>query len=195
MDEFLVHSRQTIIRDENLLFLGKETIIHKTARIYPGVQFCHGLDLIMHEDTFIGNNCTILVPKLVMHSGSQICAGTVLTGKELAWLGTNVVIGYNCTLLTATDTPKGEFMNDACSKDKRDIRQGPITLRKNCFIGSQTLIMPGVTVAEGVVVRAQSYVNESLVLKNWIYGMDKHAPKNSCVPLKERKRESDVHQI
>ena len=152
--------------------LGEGSSIGEPVKIYEGAQFRPGIVLIMEENTFIGNNCTILVPKLVMRKGSQICAGTVIAGRDEVVLNENVVVGYNCVLLTASDTPEGEFMNDASPKGKRVIRRGPIILKKNCFIGSLSLIMPNVVIEEGVVVRARSYVDKNLNLKNWIYNDD-----------------------
>ena len=140
--------------------------------IYEGAKFRANMLLDMEDDTFIGTNAKILVPELTMKRGSQINAGAILAGKNAVFLGENVVIGYNCVLLTASDTPKGEFMNDANPEDKRVIRRGPIILGKNCFIGSLSLIMPNVVIEEGVVVRARSYVDKNLTLKNWIYNDD-----------------------
>ncbi len=40
-----------------------------------------------------------------------------------------------------------------------DDRQGPVVLKKNCRIGSHSVVMPGVTVGENAVVGACSFVN------------------------------------
>lgn len=145
-----------------------ESKFHDSAKIYSGAKFRPQITLIMEEDTFIGTNAVILVPKLVMKRGSQINAGAILTGKEPIVLGENVVIGYQCTLLTATDTPQGKHMSNASPETERAIRKGPIIIEKNSFIGSMTLIMPGVKVGENTVVGAQTYVDKDLP-NDWIY--------------------------
>ena len=40
-----------------------------------------------------------------------------------------------------------------------DDRSGPVLLKKNCKIGSHSVIMPGVTVGENAVIGAMSFVN------------------------------------
>jgi len=139
-----------------------------SAIIYSGAKFRVDMTLIMEEDTFIGTNATILVPRLTMKKGSQINACAILTGKDEVILEENVVVGYGCILLTSSDTPEGKFMNDASPEKDRAIKRGPIELRRNCFIGSLTLIMPNVTIGENTVVGAQSFVNHDLP-DYWLY--------------------------
>ena len=43
-----------------------------------------------------------------------------------------------------------------------DEKSGPVTLKKNCRIGSHSTIMPGVTVGENTIVGAHSFVNVDL---------------------------------
>ena len=43
-----------------------------------------------------------------------------------------------------------------------DNKHGPVLLKKNCKIGTHSVIMPGVTVGENTVVGAFSFVKESL---------------------------------
>ena len=141
---------------------GVDSYISATAKLYRGIKFRKGIILYMAENTFIGDNCVILVPKLFMERGSQICAGTILAGKDEVILEENAVCGYGCILLTSSDNPRGEFMNDASPEDKRAIKTGYIILRKNSFVGSRSLIMPSVEVGERTVIGAFSYIAESI---------------------------------
>ncbi len=43
-----------------------------------------------------------------------------------------------------------------------DEKSGPVTLKKNCRIGSHSTVMPGVTVGENTIVGAHSFVNADL---------------------------------
>ena len=43
-----------------------------------------------------------------------------------------------------------------------DQKQGPVELKKNCRIGSHSLVMPGVTVGENSVIGAFSFVNQDI---------------------------------
>lgn len=149
--------------------LNSRSQTHVTAQLFRGIKFRPDMILIMKRHTFIGDGCKILVPKLTMKKGSQICANTVLAGNEEVVLGENVVIGYSCVLLTSSDSPEGQFMNDANPEKFRAIRKGPIVLKKNSFVGALSLIMPNVVIGKGIVVQAQSYVDHSLTQEYFIY--------------------------
>src|SRR5512145_352404 len=43
-----------------------------------------------------------------------------------------------------------------------DEKQGPVVLKKNCRIGSHSVVMPGVTVGENAVVGAFSFVTKDV---------------------------------
>jgi len=43
-----------------------------------------------------------------------------------------------------------------------DNREGPVLLRRNCRVGSHTVVMPGVTIGENTIVGAHSLVKEDL---------------------------------
>lgn len=149
-------------------FSNEKCSIHESAKLYRNINFRPDIELIMEENTFIGDGCTILVPKLVMKKGSQINAGTIVMGREPVILEENVVTSYGCLLITASDTPEG-FMNDASPEEKRKIKQGPIIIKKNAFIGAHSIIAPLVTIEEGIVVYAQSYVDKNLIQEYFTY--------------------------
>jgi acetyltransferase-like isoleucine patch superfamily enzyme len=52
-----------------------------------------------------------------------------------------------------------------------DDKEGPILLKKNCRIGSHSIVMPGVTVGENSIVGAFSFVNESIPDDSLAYGI------------------------
>lgn len=58
-----------------------------------------------------------------------------------------VQIGSHCTLYSASTI---------------DDKQGPVVLRKNCRVGSHSIVMPGITIGENTIVGAQSFVNRNL---------------------------------
>ena len=43
-----------------------------------------------------------------------------------------------------------------------DKKEGQVKLRKNCKIGSHSVVMPGVTIGENAVVGAHSFVNKDV---------------------------------
>lgn len=120
------------------------------------------MTLIMEDDTFIGTGAKILVTKLVMERGSQICSGAVLFGRKPIFLGRNVVVGYNVVMGTATDTPEGAFMNDASPEQERKIRQGPIYVALDSFIGSNAVVMPNVVIGPRSVIGSGCYIDKTV---------------------------------
>ena len=43
-----------------------------------------------------------------------------------------------------------------------DNKEGPVLLKKNCKIGSHSVVMPGVTVGENSIIGAFSFVNSDV---------------------------------
>lgn len=130
-------------------------------KIYDNVKI---LNRENHElkGNFIGDNCLILCRKLVMKRGSQINANSILQGRGEIFLGENVVVGYGCLLITSTDTPKARYMNDASPEDQRAIRTGNIEVEDNAFVGSYSILMPGVTIGEYSVIGAGCFIDQNV---------------------------------
>lgn len=52
-----------------------------------------------------------------------------------------------------------------------DAKQGPVLLKKNCRIGSHSVVMPGVTIGINAVVGAFSFVNRDIPEGAVAYGV------------------------
>ena len=52
-----------------------------------------------------------------------------------------------------------------------DKREGRITLKKNCKIGSHSVVMPGVTVGENAIIGAFSFVNKDIPKNTMAFGV------------------------
>ncbi len=74
-------------------------------------------------------------------------AFTYINAKNGVVIENFVQIGSHCSLY---------------SESTIDNKAGQIKLKKNCKIGSHSLIMPGVTVGENAVIRAFSFVNRNV---------------------------------
>jgi galactoside O-acetyltransferase len=128
-------------------------------KIYPYTVITPETQLDVGWDTFIGNFCLIHAKRLTMGDGSQINAGTKIVGGGEVVIGEYTVISYNCVLLTATDTPSGEYLCDAKPESKRKIRRGKIVIGNNVMVGAGSVVMPNVTIGEGAVIGAGSYID------------------------------------
>lgn len=74
---------------------------------------------------------------------TDIGAFTYINAKSNVTLEDYVQIGSHCSIYSISTI---------------DGKQGPIVLKKNCRIGSHSIVMPGVTVGENAVIGAFSFV-------------------------------------
>ena len=99
---------------------------------------------------------------LVQHSANlklgqrtDIGAFTYINAKHGVTIEDEVQIGSHCAIYSVSTI---------------DGAEGPVMLRKNCRIGSHTVIMPGVTVGENAIVGACSFVNRDIPANATAYG-------------------------
>lgn len=78
---------------------------------------------------------------------TDIGAFTYINAKNGVLIEDFVQIGSHCSLYSVSTI---------------DNKEGKITLKKNCKIGSHSLIMPGVTIGENAVIGAFSFVNRDV---------------------------------
>ena len=78
---------------------------------------------------------------------TDIGAFTYINAKNGVVIEDFVQIGSHCSLYSVSTI---------------DNKDGQITLKKNCKIGSHSLIMPGVTIGENAIIGAFSFVNKDV---------------------------------
>lgn len=78
---------------------------------------------------------------------TDIGAFTYINAKNGVIIEDFVQIGSHCSLYSISSI---------------DDKEGKITLKKNCKIGSHSVIMPGVTIGENATIGAFSFVNKDI---------------------------------
>ena len=78
---------------------------------------------------------------------TDIGAFTYINAKYGVIIGDFVQIGSHCSIYSISTI---------------DNKKGRITLKKNCKVGSHSVIMPGVTIGKNSVVGAFSFVNQDI---------------------------------
>ncbi len=78
---------------------------------------------------------------------TDIGAFTYINAKNGVVIEDFVQIGSHCSLYSISII---------------DNKEGKITLKKNCKIGSHSVVMPGVTIGENAVIGAFSFVNKDV---------------------------------
>jgi acetyltransferase-like isoleucine patch superfamily enzyme len=78
---------------------------------------------------------------------TDIGAFTYINAKFSVTIEDLVQIGSHCSIYSMSTI---------------DGKQGPVVLKKNCRIGSHSVVMPGVTVGEKAIVGAFSFVTQDI---------------------------------
>ena len=78
---------------------------------------------------------------------TDIGAFTYINAKDGVVIEDFVQIGSHCSLYSVSSI---------------DNKEGKIILKKNCKIGSHSVIMPGVTIGENAIIGAFSFVNKDV---------------------------------
>ena len=98
--------------------------------------------------------------QLWMRQGVDIGCYTYLNAKHGIILGLETQIGSNCAVYSKS-TIYGKYSG---------IRQGPIVIGDHVMIGAHSVIMPGVSIANDVIIAACSFVNKSIDTPGVLYG-------------------------
>ena len=93
---------------------------------------------------------------LTLGQNTDIGAFTYINAKCGVTIEPNVQIGSHCSLYSVSTI---------------DDKTGPVILRRNCRIGSHSVVMPGVTIGENSVVGAMSFVNKDIPPDSIAYGV------------------------
>ncbi len=109
------------------------------------------------ENYTIGDFVLATVPKLYLGAYCQINAHSVITGRSSVRIGRHAVIGYDVTILSSSDTV-AERMDDASPENKRKIINDHVVIGNYAYVGSHSILMPGVNIGDYAVIGAHSYV-------------------------------------
>jgi acetyltransferase-like isoleucine patch superfamily enzyme len=102
---------------------------------------------------------------------TDIGAFTYINAKYGVTIEEYVQVGSHCSLYSVSTI---------------DNKKGPVTLKKNCRVGTHSVVMPGVTVGENSVVGAFSFVNRDIPPDVIAYGV----PAKVIRPLTEDEKKT-----
>ena len=105
----------------------------------------------------------ILTGQITLGNQIHIGAYSALYGKFGIVFKDYTGLSPRCTIFSATDDFGGNYLISPMNKEEyTNVTGGQVVIEKYCQIGSGTLIMPSVIIAEGVAVGSMSLVRESL---------------------------------
>lgn len=136
--------------------IGENILISRKASFYGAS------DMRLGNHVRIDDFC-ILSGHITLGNHIHISAYTALYGANGITLEDHTGISPRTTLFSATDDFSGHFLIGPMHTEKQiSVTGGPIRLEKFTQVGAHCVIMPGVTISEGSVVGAMSFVNTTL---------------------------------
>jgi len=135
---------------------GKNVFISRKASIYNP------------ENTSIGNNVRIddfclLSGEIILRDFIHISAYSALYGKHGIIMEEYTGLSPRCIIFSDSDDFGGDFLISPMSPKKyTNVMGGLVTIKRFSQIGAGSIIMPNLTIGEGVAVGAMSLVKKNL---------------------------------
>lgn len=142
------------LKQLGLKVYGKNVFISKKASIYsPG-------DIVIGNNVRIDDFC-ILSGKIVLGNYIHISAYTALYGgEEGIYLEDYIALSSRVTVYSVNDDYSGEAMTNPMVPDCcRNVVSKPVKIYSHVIVGSTSVILPGVILAEGSSFGAFSFIN------------------------------------
>jgi len=138
-------------------YLGDNVKIYENAKIVKPEVIEIGDESQIDDFTFIYGGKGIKIGRYV-HISRFV---SIIGGGEL-YLGDYSVIADGARILTGTDSyHEGARMSTCLPIEQRNVIVSSIIIEKDAFIGTNSIVHPGVTIGEGAIIGSNS-----LVLKN-----------------------------
>lgn len=124
-----------------------------------------GLENIEFGHDIIIDDFTLIYASGKMKIGNHVhiaCFASITGGAEFT-LGDFSAVSQGCRILTGTDDFTGwGFGNSTVPEEYRNTKRAPVSIGRFCIIGANSVVLPGVTIGEGVTVGAGSVVTKDL---------------------------------
>jgi len=136
--------------------LGKSVLISRNCSLY-GVENMNVGDSVRIDDF------CILSGKITLGSHIHISAYCALYGSFSIELEDYTGLSPRCTVFSASDDFSGNFRISPMTNEKfTNITGGKVLIKRYSQVGAGCVILPDLTIGEGVAVGAMSFVNRSL---------------------------------
>tara|TARA_R110002074_G_scaffold308094_2_gene478873 strand:+ start:1220 stop:1774 length:555 start_codon:yes stop_codon:yes gene_type:complete len=151
----------------NSFYTKQEIASFKFKSVGNNVLISRKASIFSPENISIGNNVRIddfclLSGKITLQSYIHISAYCALYGKHEIEMESFTGLSPRCTLFSATDDFGGDFLISPMTNPKHNnIIKGKILIKKYSQIGTDTIILPNITIEEGTAIGAKSLVNKS----------------------------------
>lgn len=135
---------------------GANVLISRYARIYGASN------MIIGSNVRIDDFC-LLSGKICLGNNIHISAFSALYGKGGIEMHDYTGLSPRCTVFSASDDFSGDYMIGPMTDSRyTNVKEGRVIIMKYSQIGSNSVILPAVTIGEGVAVGAMSLVTRDL---------------------------------
>ena len=129
--------------------------------------------------------------------GSSVYDNVLILGEVKVgantWIGPNVIldgsggltIGSNCSISAGTQIYTHDSVDWATSGGEKSYQYRETVIEDNCYIGPNVIIQKGITIGEGSVIGANSFVNKNIPKKSKAYGSPARI-KSESLDLKKK---------
>lgn len=136
----------------------------KNVQIYPLAKICKpevieiGDHTQIDDFTFINGGDGIKIGRYV-HIASFV---SIIGGGEVE-IGDYAAVTAGCRIISGGSLyHEGKRMSSALPESQRTLQKSKVIIGKDAFIGTNTVIHPGVTIGEGAIIGTQSMVNKDI---------------------------------
>jgi acetyltransferase-like isoleucine patch superfamily enzyme len=144
------------LKNLGLKKIGKNVSISRKCSIYSPEN------IVIGSNVRIDDFC-ILSGKITLGNYIHIAAYTALYGKFEIQMDDYTGLSPRCTVFSASDDFSGNYLISPMVPDAyTNVSGGKVTFKRLCQVGSGSIILPAVTLHEGVVVGAMSLVKKDL---------------------------------
>lgn len=134
--------------------LGKNVKIYETAKIVKPEVIEIGDFSEIDDFTFIFGGNGIKIGRYV-HISRFV---SIIGGGEL-YLGDYTVLADGARILTGSDTYHGGYrMSTVLPPKQRNVKVSFVRIEKDAFVGTNTVVHPGVKIGEGAIIGSNSLV-------------------------------------
>ena len=135
---------------------GENVLISRFAQFYSPEKIIIGNNVRIDDFCILSGNITL-------NNNIHISAYCALYGLKGIVLEDYSGLSAHCIVYSAVDDFSGEFLiGPMVDKLRTNVTGGKVVIKKYSQVGASCVIMPNITVGEGVAVGVMSFINQSL---------------------------------
>ena len=139
----------------------------KDVTVYARAKLCYPENIVLGDHVTIDDFVFIVAKKLVkIGNYVHIASFASITGGGVFVMGDYSTLSSGARIFTGTEDLSG-MVGATIPEPYRKARRSYVTIGKHCMVGANSVILPGVTIPDGVVIGAMSLVLEDTELRPW----------------------------